>query len=389
MFPHAYRVHRLALLCFAAPPLAVVLSAPTRGASLDELLGAAKLSGFVSTSFVYDFNRPASDKIAGRSFDINHADFAINKLELELEKPAAFSGESWDVGYQAHVIFGQDAQLIQSAGFDLGTNGDVHSLNLTVNVPVGRGLQISAGKWVTLMGVELIQETRNPNWSEGNQFLLVENFTSTGVQLSYQFSDRLEAQFRVFNGWDVVKDNNGALSFMGRVGYTPDDATSLSLVVYGGPEQADDTSAWRSGVNLVVSRALTPELTLWLQGDYGHEQRNAALPDPTKDAEWWAGGLWLSYDFSSAAGLALRGDYVDDRDGARTSAAPFTAPFPVNDGQKLSSLTLTLNLRPVDNLQLRPELRWDHSSARLFESRAGIFDRANRVSLGVGLAYLF
>ncbi len=362
-------------------------------------IGAVKFSGFASASYLYNFNRPsaltaapiggATDYTRGRSFDGAHNEFALNKLKLALEKPVDYSATNWDVGFRADLIFGQDAALIQSGGLALGSHGDLEQLYVTVNVPIGRGLQVSAGKWVTLMGVEVIEETANPNWSEGNQFLFVENFTGTGLQLSYKWSDKIDTQFRVYNGWDVVKDNNNALSYMGRIGFAPDDKTSIGLVGYGGPEQAGNSGAWRKGVNLVVSRKITTKLTAWVQGDYGQEDQSAALPIPTKDAEWWAGGLWVTYDFTDKIGLALRGDYLKDKDGARTSGAPLTAPFPANTGQDLTGLTLTLNLKPYKNLQVRPEVRWDHSSGHLFGDRNNDTGRASQFTAALGVAYLF
>jgi hypothetical protein len=107
----------------------------------------------------------------------------------------------------------------------------------------------------------------------------------------------------------------------------------------------------------------------------------------TKNARWWAGGAWLSYDVTDEIGLALRGDYLKDEDGARTSLAPVFAPFPGNTGQELTSLTLTLNLKPIKNLQVRPEVRWDHSTREVFGSFSG--NRGNQVTVGAGAAYLF
>lgn len=79
--------------------------------------------------------------------------------------------------------------------------------------------------------------------------------------------------------------------------FATDDRTSIGLVGYSGPEQADNAGAWLKGVNLVVSRKITPKLTAWAQGDYGQEDANAALPKPG-DAEWLACGLWVTYDFT-------------------------------------------------------------------------------------------
>ena len=94
----------------------------------------------------------------------------------------------------------------------------------------------------------------------------------------------------------------------------------------------------------------------------------------------------MSYDFSDYFGVAVRGDYFGDEDGARTSGAPFTAPFAANTRQKLGSLTLTLNIKPVEHLEIRPEFRWDHSSADLFSNRTGN-SRENQFTFAIGMAY--
>src|SRR5213592_4415259 len=67
-------------------------------------LGATKFSGFASASYLYNFNHPASDKTMGRSFDVNHGEFALNKLKLMFEKSVEYSGEKWDAGYRADLI---------------------------------------------------------------------------------------------------------------------------------------------------------------------------------------------------------------------------------------------------------------------------------------------
>ncbi len=364
----------------SAPP--ATAAAPAAPAGIPEkmlaFLGQTDFSGFVSASYLYNFN--GSDPV-GRSFDVNHDQFSFNKFKLALEKPVHQTGEQWDAGYRADLIFGQDAKLIHSAGLFGGEDVDLEQGFVDFNIPVGNGLKVIAGKTVTLMGVEVIEEVANPNWSEGNQFLFAENFTQTGVQLAYKWNDKIDTEFVVFNGWDVVKDNNSAVSFMGRLGWAIDDKESLGIVGYAGPEEASNSHDYRCGVNVVFNRKLTDRLSLWLQGDYGREAANPALPEPSHAASWWAGGAWLTYDFSEKIGLALRGDYFDDTDGARTSGV---AGFPVNTGQRFSSVTLTLNLKPVANLQVRPEFRWDRSS--LGNAFSGHDDQ---ITAGIGVAYLF
>jgi hypothetical protein len=339
-----------------------------------------EFSGFVSGSYFYNARRPGSRMNVGRGFDDRHNEFNANKVKLALERPVEQTGEFWDAGFRADLIFGEDAGLIHSEGLALGSHGDLQQAYVAVNVPVGTGLVVRGGKWVTMMGLEVIEEVDNPNWSLGNQCMYVENYTGTGIRLDYNWTEWLNTEVALFNGWDVVRDGNRGKSVMGAVTFTPDDATSLMLLGYGGPEQPDDTSAWRKGAQVLAGRELTPQLSAWVQLDYGHEDANAALPK-AGDAEWYAAGLWLAYDFTEKVGVAFRGDYLKDKDGARTSGE---RGFPDHIGQNLYSLTLTLNLRPLERLQVRPEIRWDRSNLE------GAFNgRKDQFTAGVGVAYLF
>src|ERR1035438_7108777 len=237
--------------------------------SLD-FLGQTEISGFASASYLYDFNGTHGTRtVDGRTLDTHANQFALNKFKLALEKPIDYNPTNWAAGYRADLIFGQDASVIHSSGgaFNLGNNGDLEQAFVDFNIPVGDGLKVIIGKTVTLMGVEVIEEVANPNWSEGNQFLFVENFTQTGVQLAYKWNDKLDTEFVVFNGWDQLPDNNDAVSFMGRLGYAVDSNTTLAVLGYGGPEQTTvslggtgTTSNWRDGVELIGQRKFTDKL---------------------------------------------------------------------------------------------------------------------------------
>src|SRR5213594_1792165 len=338
-----------------------------------------KLTGFAEGSYAY-FGRSVGDTaIVGRLYDRFQNRFMLNALAVVLDKP--YDPTKFSAGFHSELLLGQDATLIRSNGFDLGAQADVPHLYVTLNVPTasGNGLQIKAGRMVTLMGVEVIETVANPNWSEANQFIYVENFTGLGVSVETKFNNYVDAQFRVINGWDQVHDNNTHKSLMGRVGIYPDALSSISIVGYWGPEEPDNNTANRYGVNAVVWRKVD-KTNVWVQGDYGTEQANAALPDPTQDAKWWALGGWVTYDFSSAVGLALRGDYVNYENGARTNGAFGFLP---NTGQKFGSGTATLNIRAWPSAVVRPEVRYDRSTLRTF---AGEKDQ---VTFALAVAYMY
>ncbi len=341
------------------------------------LLGL-KLSGYVETAFNVS-SRPNGSAITGRLYERTNNQFSLNALKLTIDR--AFDPTKMDAGLHADMVFGQNAQMLQSAGFNLGPNGDVYQLYGTLNFPTsnGNGVQVRVGRMATFMGVELIETPLNPNLSIGNAFIYVENFTQTGVSVEHRFNRVVDAQVRVLNGWDQVQDVNERLSYMARLGLTPDAATSISFVGYVGPEQASNNRALRSGAEVMLSRKVG-KVTATVQGDVGREQRNDALADPTSAAAWWAASSWLVVDATPKVGVALRADYVNDRNAARTGAAFGIAGGPQH---RLGSATATLNVKSFPNMLLRPEVRFDRSNQLVFGSKTSQF------TFGMSAAYLF
>ena len=144
---------------------------------------------------------------------------------------------------------------------------------------------------------------------------------------------------------------------MGRVGYALDSNDTFGVVGYGGPEQTTGSLGGaparprETGVMASMSSTITSSptsSTAIFKVDYGHED-NAFLSDGATQAnsEWFAAGLWLLYDFTDKVELAFRQDWLKDRNGSRTGA---TFGLPVGETPELYSSTLTLNLKPVDNL---------------------------------------
>src|SRR5438309_3037947 len=340
-----------------------------------------KLTGFAEGSYAYSGRSVGDTAIVGRLYDRFQNRFMLNALAVVLDKP--YDPAKFSAGFHSELLLGQDATLIKSGGFDLGAQADVPHLYVTLNIPTasGNGLQIKAGRMVTLMGVEVIETVANPNWSEANQFIYVENFTGLGVSVETKFNNYVDAQFRVINGWDQVSDNNTHKSLMGRLGVYPDARTSIGIVGFWGPEEAGNNTANRYGVEGLLWRKLG-KAAVWVQGDYGTEQANAALPDPTQDAKWWALGGWVTYDFTSSLGLALRADYVNDENGARSTFNGLVG-FPANTGQKFGSGTATLNIRAWPDAVVRPELRYDRSTLAAFAGKK------DQVTFALAVAYLY
>jgi hypothetical protein len=105
------------------------------------------------------------------------------------------------------VTAGIDSQKNHSLGIFRGTNDtfpfrnthkyDLQEAYVSFLLPLGDGLIVKGGKFVTLLGYEVIESPNNLNFSRGYLFALAIPLTHTGGLLSYTFGE----QFSVTAGW--------------------------------------------------------------------------------------------------------------------------------------------------------------------------------------------
>ncbi|HEY3445459.1 MAG TPA: outer membrane beta-barrel protein [Myxococcales bacterium] len=366
----------------APAPGAVKPTGPSFADTALAILSRIELGGLVSASYTYNFNRPESGLNVGRGYDASANQPMLNKALLKLALPVAYDPEAWQAGFTFKLLFGQDARFTQ-VGLAIGDFGDLFEATATVNVPLGRGLKITAGKYPTPIGYESAFLEEAPNWSGGLAWTFVEPFNHLGVGLRYAFSESFEAELLVNSGWDVVADNNHSGSGILHLAFTPMATTSLHLSAFAGPEQASNDRNWRFGGNLYGEHRWSEIFRTALQLDYGGEQFQDAAGNDFL-AQWFAAGLWLVMQPSPLWGLALRADFLRDTHGVRTSEAPKLAPFGVHGSLNLFSTTLTFNFTPVKGLRIAPELRWDWATLpTAFEGKQ------SQLTLALGAAYLF
>lgn len=338
------------------------------------------LSGYVTASYTYA-TEPTGHLITGRLYDRFHDAFEFNAARLTVTRPVAI--DKLDAGFRVDALFGQNAAVLHSAGLALGDQGDIPQAFVTLNVPTGEGtyVQFKAGKMWTLLDVEVVDEILNPNFSHGYQYIYLTNFTHTGFGVDTRLSSRFDAQLHVINGWDVVEDNNSKKSLMGRVGVAVSDNVGLAFLGFYGPEQADNDDDNRYGGEFIGTFKPGTTTTIYAQFDYGGEE---GLGADGGDANWLGAGVWGVFDLSPNLGLAVRGDYMDDQDGVRTSGV---LGFDPAGSRKLTSGTVTLNVKSWPHALVRPEVRVENSDQDDF---GDVGDRSStQVTFGVALSYIF
>jgi len=337
-------------------PLELAIAACLLGsfttARADEPPVPLRASGFVEGGYAVA-SRALDGRVTGNLYLPRNDEFAFHAAALKLERPAPAGAPG--SGFVVQAMAGGHAEVIRAAGLDLGPHADLVQAYAVMNLPAA-SLQVSAGKMATMLGNEVIESVANPNLSVGNQYVFVENFTDTGVDVAWSGPSGWSIRARAANGWDVVADNNRSKTVFGRLGWS-DGARGVALFGYTGRELPDSVDGNRSGVELLANAPLGAA-SLTLQLDAGREE--------AFDAPWRAAGLWVRLPLSPDLDLACRADVLDDTDGARTSGA---LGYPSHGGQTLVSGTATLVVRAIPGALLRPELRYDRSSLPVFDGQ--------------------
>ena len=357
----------------AALVLPRLLAAQTPASSADSARPVIEFHGLVSTSFSYNLNEPPSRTNQFRVFDYDDDAFRIDEVELAVLRPAAAAG---DFGFRVDFTAGALSRVVASRGLFRDTTGegqdiDVHQAFVSYVAPVGGGLRLDAGKFVTGLGYEVIEgyDGWNDNASHSFLFGYAIPFTHTGVRASYAFSPVVSTMLMVANGWDDVQDNNRGKTVHLQLGVTPSARLSFYLNGIAGPEQNNDDVHFRDVLDVDATWKATAHLSAGFNGDWGRETNAAPLG---RMAVWRGAALYLGLTPNAWFGLHARTEVFDDRDGARTGTA-----------QTLWEVTLTPEIRLGPSVVVRSDLRLDRSDRRVFESRTGPLASQPTASLNV------
>jgi hypothetical protein len=289
---------------------------------------------------------------------------------------------------------GQDSQKNHSIGILRDDNDafpfrntpvfDVQEAYISARIPIGNGPVLKVGKFVTLLGYEVIESPSNLNYSRGYLFSLAIPFTTTGGLVSYSFSDQLSAQAGLVLGWDRSNTDNVGPSGTGQIAFTPtkDLSTALNFIV--GPEISGDKNPIRWVVDLTANYTGLSNFTFGFNFDYGSQANDVFLSSQglgDKTASWYGIAAYAAYDFLKDFRVALRQEWFNDVDGVRTGTV---------DGVTLFSTTATLQYNIWKGLFTRGEYRHDSANEAVFGCRpaTGCLKKSQD-TLSVSLYYKF
>ncbi len=344
-------------------------------------LSGVQISGFVDTSYTYNFNEPNSRTNTLRVFDTRAGDFMINNAELIIAKPVS---AEHPVGFRTSLIFGTDAEVIGSVTTGLGRGDDEFDLQEAYAeylAPIGKGIDLMVGKFIAIPGVEFNESIRNWNFSQTYLSGFGQPTTHTGIRATYLWTTWLSTTLGVNNGWDVVDDTNKAKTVEVSATVTPRERLSFTTIYLVGAEQTSNSHDQRHLVDLVAEYQPLDRLTLRLNADYGFED-GAISQTGGGNASWNGVAVFAKYAIKDWWSVAGRWELFNDQDGVRTGINT-SAGSPTGNAIKdlaVMAWTLTNELRLSKYLIARLEYRLDKADSAIFRHHQGFTDYQNTIA---------
>lgn len=345
----------------AAAPRKPLMALLDKGGMAKPLEDAGiNIYGLVEGGWTYGFGDPAGGIVAGHSFDFENQDLTLNQIYLVVERTTDFK-KSWDLGGKMAWTYGGDARFIHSNGLFDEEEGD-RQIDLTelygeVVAPIGNGLKIKFGKFITPLGYEYVNPSLNAFYSHSFLFGIVP-YSHTGVLATYAINDVWTVSGGISRGWDQsLDDNNDMIDFIGSVGYVKDEINAaLSFTV--GPELPDNEDDWRLAIDWWLSAKLSEQWTAAVNVDWIYEQNTGQ--DGDASTVYGAAGYlgWAANDFLT---LNTRVEWFNDTNRA---AGADTTVYALTFG---ATVTPFATNEIGSNLKIRPEIRWDIADDPVFD----------------------
>src|SRR2546426_8090921 len=284
-------------------------TSPTPAMSIASLLGPTSVSGFVDTYYNYNSNQPSSRTNGFRSFDVASNQFALNLVELVVDKTPDPANSR--TGYHIALGFGQAINAVNGSDpGGLGFDQYLKEAYFSYLAPVGKGLQIDAGKFVTPHGAEVIETKDNWNYSRGLLFSWAIPYYHFGARAKYAFNDKYSLTGFFVNGWNNVVDNNTGKTYGMSFAWTPSKKFGIVQNYMAGPEQTDINSNWRQLSDTVITYSPTSKLSFMVNGDYGRGDRFSDGEGGFSKPVYWTGVAgYVKYAFTGSSAFGGRYEY--------------------------------------------------------------------------------
>lgn len=396
-----------------------------QGIYLETAKAGVKLGGWVEASYSYGLNgggtdsgingTPTENRVTGD--DSN--DFSVNAVRLILEKVLP-DENTWAAGFRVDLAIGEDCRcgFDNEPGLGCGDSAmNIEAAYVQLRVPVGRGLDLTIGKWLSPIGYEAPDRAENDNFTYGIVGSYLEAGFHTGILAELPVTDLLTLMFGVCNGWGnsdtdfldgdggddgpsdwaktliagfELKNTGGNAWLIAAASWTPEGdafAGNVSNGLLDGTADGSDVDGFENqniftfsinGEWEPVCCASRLKLAfcvdfVWAEDNLHRVEGITPVGVDGNSATAWGAALYARYNLTDRFYLATRGEYLHSDDGT-LGFSDALVPWPNSNASldensvyagnaDLWSFTLTAGFKPCDGLLLRAEYRLDAASS--------------------------
>jgi Putative beta-barrel porin-2, OmpL-like. bbp2 len=373
------------------------------------------VSGYVDAGIMGNLTGSTGGTNFGRLFDDRPNTLELNQLSLLVTRPLDPNADDFDFGFTFQPMFGTDARFTHLLGVFSRSIDNVNQFTFIeadalMHLPwtLGGGTDAKIGIFPSPMSAETTVPSTNPLYSHSYIF----NFGVTFAHAGALTVTHVSPMFDVYLGVDAgnqttpFRDNNGsAAGFVGLGINLLGGNLTITSLNHLGPENPTGTVNLNGQVVDGAIRTYSTITTVWKYND------NLTFTNDlnfVRDDGFGANGYgiaqYASYALDNTYTLQARAEVWRDDKGF------FVASFPGNfdsvnalagrpngsislfpHGATYSELTLGVNYKltslpdPLGTLVARPEVRYDHSTARVFDKGRG----SNSFTIGTDLIISF
>jgi hypothetical protein len=382
------------------------------------------VGGWLEGSVSANFNKSEDGFNGTVTFHDRTGEVQLNQAYLWLQKAVTVGGDKFDFGGRIDFMYGSDAIFTQAYGvptynwsdwgktnnqrgnwdLNLGRTGRFYSIALPqayaeFNLPFGNGIDVKVGHFYTPIGYEVVTAPDNLFITKPYTFQYGEPFTHMGILSSYTINPNWSVKLGAVTGsasggWDGTWNKQwGNWAFLGGGTWTSNDAaTTLTVLSTAGNQSTQNQDTWAI-YSVVGTHNITDKLHYIVQHDHGFADNVQTNIGQHQNVQWYGLMHYLTYDTTDKLTLGLRGEWFSDPDGFRvlnpvrcgastnTDNTNLSGVYSyacgnsnntnnigiLNQGADYYAVTIGANYKPAKWLSLRPNLRYDYSTARAFD----------------------
>jgi len=235
---------------------------------------------------------------------------------------------------------------------------------------------LTAGRFTTWMGNEVVEPTSNMNYSHSLLFWYTIPIWNQGISASYAFDSTLSLTAYATDGFNTNVTTGNGFTYGGELSWTPNSTWKFVLNGIDGP---GNNSAYGSGNSaadkwvgeLIASYAPTSDWSFALDAEYGAQDigfTEGWFTSPTATSQqinswdFWGVALYAKYAIASDWSAALRVEELKDVDG---TLGVYNIRTPINFGSGFTDeareATLTVTHAVTPAWTVSAEGRYDYA----------------------------